>query len=184
MMMYATSARYRRNGRTTPHQSHRNQDHLPSLSDGRRRGDRDGRRNGIRRLRLHRGNAPRRVHTRVRRHCLRPGGHVQSRAADQTVTYMATASDTAGSYSISGVLTASGRDDRRRWRRNRRDRYRAAAAGYRTQRTRSFSSSTVEAGGTLDVTITAAGYGDTGLVTETLPEGFSYCPPIRKALAK
>ena len=40
--------------------------------------------------------------------------------------------------------------------------------------TRSFSSSTVEAGGTLDVTITAANYGDTGLVTETLPAGFSY----------
>ena len=40
--------------------------------------------------------------------------------------------------------------------------------------TRSFSSSTVEAGGMLDVTITAADYGDTGLVTETLPEGFSY----------
>ena len=95
-------------------------------------------------------------------------------AADQTVTYMATASDTAGSYSISGVLTAS-------------DGMTADVGGATDvtvteppppvtgpSATRSFSSSTVEAGGTLDVTITAAGYGDTGLVTETLPAGFSY----------
>ena len=87
-------------------------------------------------------------------------------AADQTVTYMA-ASDTAGSYSISGVLTAS-------------DGVTADVGGATDvtvteppppvtgpNATRSFSSSTVEAGGTLDVTITAANYGDTGLVTET-----------------
>ena len=43
-----------------------------------------------------------------------------------------------------------------------------------TNAARSFPSSTVEAGGMLDVTITAADYGDTGLVTETLPAGFSY----------
>ena len=40
--------------------------------------------------------------------------------------------------------------------------------------TRSFPSSTVEAGGMLDVTITAADYGTAGIVTETLPAGFSY----------
>ena len=95
-------------------------------------------------------------------------------AADQTVTYMATASDTAGDYSISGVLTAS-------------DGMTADVGGATDvtvteppppvtgpNATRSFSSSTVAAGGMLNVTITAAGYGDTGLVTETLPEGFSY----------
>ena len=95
-------------------------------------------------------------------------------AADQTVTYMATASDTADTYSISGVLTAS-------------DGVTADVGGATDvtvteppppvtgpNATRSFSSSTVEAGGMLDVTITAANYGDTGLVTETLPAGFSY----------
>ena len=95
-------------------------------------------------------------------------------AADQTVTYMATASDTAGSYSISGVLTAS-------------DGITADVGGATDvtvteppppvtgpNATRAFSSSTVEAGGMLDVTITAADYGETGLVTETLPAGFSY----------
>ena len=95
-------------------------------------------------------------------------------AADQTVTYMATASDTAGDYSISGVLTAS-------------DGMTADVGGATDvtvteppppvtgpNATRSFSSSTVEAGGMLDVTITAANYGETGLVTETLPAGFSY----------
>ena len=94
--------------------------------------------------------------------------------ADQTVTYMATASDTAGDYSISGVLTAS-------------DGMTADVGGATDvtvteppppvtgpNATRSFSASTVAAGGMLNVTITAAGYGDTGLVTETLPEGFSY----------
>ena len=95
-------------------------------------------------------------------------------AADQTVTYMATASDTAGDYSISGVLTAS-------------DGMTADVGGATDvtvteppppvtgpNATRSFSASTVAAGGMLNVTITAAGYGDTGLVTETLPEGFTY----------
>ena len=95
-------------------------------------------------------------------------------AADQTVTYMATASDTAGDYSISGVLTAS-------------DGMTSDVGGATDvtvteppppvtgpNATRSFSSSTVAAGGMLNVTITAANYGDTGLVTETLPEGFTY----------
>ena len=95
-------------------------------------------------------------------------------AADQTVTYMATASDTAGTYSISGVLTAS-------------DGMTSDVGGATDvtvteppppvtgpNATRSFSSSTVAAGGMLNVTITAANYGDTGLVTETLPEGFTY----------
>ena len=94
--------------------------------------------------------------------------------ADQTVTYMATASDTAGDYSISGVLTAS-------------DGMTADVGGATDvtvteppppvtgpNATRSFSASTVAAGGMLNVTITAANYGDTGLVTETLPEGFTY----------
>ena len=94
--------------------------------------------------------------------------------ADQTVTYMATASDTAGDYSISGVLTAS-------------DGMTSDVGGATDvtvteppppvtgpNATRSFSSSTVAAGGMLNVTITAANYGDTGLVTETLPEGFTY----------
>ena len=94
--------------------------------------------------------------------------------ADQTVTYMATASDTAGDYSISGVLTAS-------------DGMTADVGGPTDvtvteppppvtgpNATRSFSSSTVAADGTLDVTITAANYGQTGIVTETLPEGFTY----------
>ena len=40
--------------------------------------------------------------------------------------------------------------------------------------TRSFSATTVEPGGTLTVTITAANYGGFGGVTETLPAGFSY----------
>ena len=39
---------------------------------------------------------------------------------------------------------------------------------------RSFSSSTVDAGGELTVTITAAGYGQFGQVVETLPAGFGY----------
>ena len=107
-------------------------------------------------------------------------------AADQTVTYNVTAA-TADSYSISGVLTASDGI--------------TADVGGATDVTvteppppvtgpnaaRSFSSSTVEAGGTLDVTITAANYGETGLVTETLPEGFTYVsstPPNLGAVAE
>ena len=95
-------------------------------------------------------------------------------AADQTVTYMATASDTAGTYSIAGVLTAS-------------DGMTADVGGPTDvtvteppppvtgpNASRAFSSSTVASGGMLDVTITAANYGQTGIVTETLPDGFTY----------
>ena len=39
---------------------------------------------------------------------------------------------------------------------------------------RSFSSSWVEPGGTVDVTVTAAGYGEIGQIVETLPSGFRY----------
>ena len=40
--------------------------------------------------------------------------------------------------------------------------------------TRSFDSSTVAPGGTVTVTINVSGYGRTGRVTETLPDGFEY----------
>ena len=40
--------------------------------------------------------------------------------------------------------------------------------------TRSFSSATVEAGGSLDVTVSASDYGAFGKIVETLPAGFTY----------
>ena len=48
---------------------------------------------------------------------------------------------------------------------------------------RSFSSATVEPGGQVTVTITAADYGQAGGVTETLPAGFTYAcqPSLRTA---
>ena len=48
------------------------------------------------------------------------------------------------------------------------------AAQVNPSATRSFDSSTVAPGGTVTVTINVSGYGRTGRVTETLPDGFEY----------
>ena len=92
-------------------------------------------------------------------------------SAGQTVTYKVTAAPTAETYTFSGTLTAS-------------DGSTATVGGSSSvtvtapptgpSATRSFSPSTVARGGTLTVSVSAAGFGDFGSVTETLPEGFTF----------
>ena len=90
---------------------------------------------------------------------------------DDTFTYTVTASDVPGAYSFSGTLenfekteevTVVGASSVTV----------EAVAGPRASR--SFSRSSVAPDGQFTVTITGADYGDSGLVTETLPNGFSY----------
>ena len=92
--------------------------------------------------------------------------------ADKTFTYTVTASSMPGSHSFSGKLRDSDRVD-----------YDVvgdptvtvvAPEVPQASATRSFNPATVEPGGELVVTITAAGYGSLGAVTETLPAGFTY----------
>ena len=91
---------------------------------------------------------------------------------DKTFTYTVTASSMVGSYSFSGKLRDSDRDD-----------YDVvgdptvtvvAPEVPQASATRSFNPATVEPGGEVVVTIRAAEYGSLGAVTETLPAGFTY----------
>ena len=91
--------------------------------------------------------------------------------ADKTFTYTVTASSTAGTYDFSGKLRDADRADH--------DVGGAAsvtveAAPGGASASRSFSPASVAPDGDVVVTITAAGYGSLGAVTETLPAGFSY----------
>ena len=87
--------------------------------------------------------------------------------ADKTFTYTVTASSTAGPHDFSGTLRDSDKVD-------------SVVGGASSvtvsgpRATRSFSSTNVRPSGQVTVTITAAGYGSLGAVTETLPAGFSY----------
>ena len=91
---------------------------------------------------------------------------------DTSFTYTVTASETAGSYSFSGTLRDFERDD-----------YAVGGDSSVTveapsttipSATRRINPATVAPGGTVRVTIQAADYGQTGVVTETLPAGFAY----------
>jgi predicted pyridoxine 5'-phosphate oxidase superfamily flavin-nucleotide-binding protein len=91
--------------------------------------------------------------------------------ADKSFTYTVTASSTAGTYDFSGMLRDADRADH--------DVGGAAsvtveAAAGAASASRSFSPASVAPDGEVEVTITAAGYGSLGAVTETLPAGFSY----------
>ena len=89
---------------------------------------------------------------------------------DDTFTYTVTASDVPGAHSFSGTLTNVEKTD-------------VAVGGASTvtveavagpRASRSLSSTAVAPGGQLRVTISANDYGDSGLVHETLPNGFTY----------
>ena len=92
--------------------------------------------------------------------------------ADKSFMYTVTASDTAGDYDFSGELRDSDRDDH--------DIVGASSVKVEASTqpaasaTRSFDPDTVAAGGQVEVTIAASGYGGFGGVTEMLPAGFSY----------
>ena len=93
--------------------------------------------------------------------------------AGKTFTYTVTASATAGDYDFSGELRDADRTDH--------DvggaasvTVEAASPEPAATATRSFDQDTVAAGGQVEVTIAATGYGSFGAVTETLPAGFSY----------
>ena len=90
---------------------------------------------------------------------------------DTSFTYTVTASRTTGSHTFSGTLRDFDKND-----------HTVGGASSMTvmaptsgpRATRSFDKMTVAKGGNLVVTITVAGYGQAGGVTETLPAGFSY----------
>ena len=92
---------------------------------------------------------------------------------DSRFTYVVTASSTAGRHTFSGMLRDSDRTNH--------DvggassvTVTAPPAGQGPSATRSFSSTSVEAGADVTVTIRVANYGGFGRVTETLPTGFAY----------
>ena len=85
-------------------------------------------------------------------------------------TYTVTASDMAGTYSFSGVLRDFEKTDVDVG--GATDVTVEAVAGPRAAR--SFSKSSVTPGGRFTVEVTANDYGRSGLVHETLPEGFTY----------
>ena len=110
-----------------------------------------------------------------------PSGFTSPDASGQTVTlrllqegpqtrsYTVTASDNPGSYTFSGVLESE-------------DKSETTVGGASTvtvnappgpSATRSFSTTSVDPGGTVTVTIRADNYGGLGRVVETLPSGFS-----------
>ena len=110
-----------------------------------------------------------------------PSGFTSSDASGQTVTlrllqegpqtrsYTVTASDNPGSHTFSGVLESE-------------DKSETTVGGASTvtvnapagpSATRSFSTTSVDPGGTVTVTIRADNYGGLGRVVETLPSGFT-----------
>ena len=90
---------------------------------------------------------------------------------DTSFTYVVTAPSMAGSHDFSGMLTDSDRTDTSVGG-TARITVRAAPGG--TGATRTFSSTTVDAGADVTVTISVRNYGGFGRVTETLPSGFTY----------
>ena len=91
--------------------------------------------------------------------------------ADKTFTYTVTASSTAGPHDFSGTLRDSDKVD-------------SVVGGASSvtvsgpRATRAFSSTNVRPSGQVTVTITAAGYGSLGAVTETLPAGSATYPAV------
>ena len=90
-------------------------------------------------------------------------------AGPQTETYIVTASDNPGRYNFSGVLQSE-------------DKSEAPVGGLGTvtvnappgpSARRSFSTTSVDPGGTVTVTIRADNYGGLGRIVETLPSGFT-----------
>ncbi len=92
---------------------------------------------------------------------------------ETSFTYIVTASSTAGSYSFSGELRDSDRNNHTVGGPSSVT-VQAPPAGASPSATRSFSSTSVAAGADVTVTIAVASYGGFGRVSETLPAGFTY----------
>lgn len=89
--------------------------------------------------------------------------------SDSSFTYVVTASDMAGSYTFSGELRDSDRNNH-----DVTGATRVTVKAPPGPASRSFSPSAVAPNGTVMVTIRASNYGGFGRVTETLPDGFTY----------
>ena len=88
---------------------------------------------------------------------------------EESFTYTVSAPDTVGEHTFSGVATNFDKDSNEV---GGDSDVSVVASG--VEAARSFSASTIDAGGELRVTITASEYGQFGQVVETLPAGFGY----------
>ena len=85
-------------------------------------------------------------------------------------TYTVTASDVEGSYTFSGILRDSDRNDHAV---GGDSTVTVGAAAQAASATRSFSAASIAPGGTVTVTINARNYGSLGRVVENVPSGFT-----------
>ena len=92
--------------------------------------------------------------------------------AEDSFTYTVSVPNAAGTHTFSGVVLDSDRESNEVG--GDADVMVTPAPTDELNASRSFSASTVEAGGELTVTITAGNYGQFGEVVETLPAGFGY----------
>ena len=89
-------------------------------------------------------------------------------------TYTVTASDTAGTYDFSGIVTNEGGEEQDVDGDSTVTVEEPTPPAATHNGSRSFAPASVTQGGEVVVTITADGYGSFGSVEETLPEGFAY----------